>query len=314
MFGAGVFAFLVMKQGGLAVGIDLAAYLRAGDDLLAGNPVYIGQIGDPGVFSYAPPWAVLFGALAWVPDMVMQVGMMALSLLAIRYVAGSWLWAGLVFWYPVSVMVLLAGQHRVPHRGRHRAGGPGHAGPLAFTALAKVAPIFGGPPLRLARGGPGHRHRPARHASLAAPVAGVDRAPAAPADHHLHPHRTALVRAPSLRAGAAAGPAPVGFGIGGRGGHALAVAGHAGHPHRSHPPLVRRATSHDATNAGLNQGCTGGPVLRMNRMSSSDTRDRAARGSSIPVVRTFESRRFRLLIALIVARLGIALNVARLAV
>ena len=61
------------------MGIDLAAYLRAGDDLVAGNPVYIGEIGKPGVFSYAPPWAVLFGALSWVPDMVMQVGMVTLE-------------------------------------------------------------------------------------------------------------------------------------------------------------------------------------------------------------------------------------------
>ncbi len=36
----------------------------------------------------------------------MPSAMLALDLLAIRYVAGSWLWVGLVFWYPVSVMLL----------------------------------------------------------------------------------------------------------------------------------------------------------------------------------------------------------------
>lgn len=48
-------AYLIMKDGGLAVGIDLADYLRAGDDLVAGKPVYVGEIGDFDVFSYAPP-------------------------------------------------------------------------------------------------------------------------------------------------------------------------------------------------------------------------------------------------------------------
>jgi len=145
VFGAGVFLYLVARDGGLAVGIDLAAYLRAGDDLVAGAPVYIGQIGEPGVFSYAPPWAVLFGALAWVPDMVMQIGMMALGVLAIRYVAGSWLWAGLVFWYPVSVILLQAGNIEFLIAAAIVLAARGHAGPLAFTALAKIAPILAVP-------------------------------------------------------------------------------------------------------------------------------------------------------------------------
>jgi hypothetical protein len=145
VFGAGVFLYLVARDGGLAVGVDLAAYLRAGDDLVAGAPVYIGQIGQLDAFSYAPPWAVLFGALSWVPDMVMQVGMMALGLLAIRYVAGSWLWSGLVFWYPVSVMVLHSGNIEFLIAAAIVLAVRGHAGPLAFTALAKIAPILAVP-------------------------------------------------------------------------------------------------------------------------------------------------------------------------
>lgn len=77
--------------------------------------------------------------------MVMQVGMMALGLLAIRYVAGSWLWSGLVFWYPGSIMVLLAGNIEFLIAAAIVLTARGHAGPLAFTALAKIAPILAVP-------------------------------------------------------------------------------------------------------------------------------------------------------------------------
>lgn len=141
-----VFGVSVVSQGGVTVGGDLSAYLRAGDDLLAGRDIYWGQIGVDDAFHYAPPWAVLFAALAWVPDLAMQWAMMALGVLSIRYVAGSWLWAGLVFWYPVSVMVLLAGNIEFLIAGAIVLAARGHAGPLAFTALAKFAPAFAIPP------------------------------------------------------------------------------------------------------------------------------------------------------------------------
>ena len=142
--GVGVLLYLVGNEG-IRVGIDLAAYIRAGEDLLAGDTVYVGEIGDYGTFSYAPPWAVLFAALAWVPDLVMQAAMMGLSLLAVRYVAGSWLWAGLVFLYPISAMVLWAGNIEFLIAAAIVLAARGHSGPLAFTALAKVSPILAVP-------------------------------------------------------------------------------------------------------------------------------------------------------------------------
>ena len=141
------FLFFIAPTG-LEVGGDLQAYLRAGDDLVAGRSVYVGEIGESGAFSYAPPWVVLFGALSWVPDMVMQVGIMVLGLLAIRYVAGSWLWSGLVFLYPVSVMVLLAGNIEFLIAGAIVLAAYGRAEPLTFMALAKISPILGVPPAR----------------------------------------------------------------------------------------------------------------------------------------------------------------------
>ena len=134
---------MLISTNGLVLGVDLDAYLRAGDDFVAGNPVYIGEIGEYDVFSYAPPWVVLFGALSWVPDMAMQVGIMVLSLLCVRYVAGSWLWSGLVFLYPVSVMVMLSGNIEWLIAASLVLAAYGRGEPVVFMALAKVAPIFG---------------------------------------------------------------------------------------------------------------------------------------------------------------------------
>jgi hypothetical protein len=136
--------YLASREG-LTVGVDLLAYLRAGDALLAGEPVYIGRIGELGTFSYAPPWAVAFAALSWLPDTVVFLGIMAGSFLALRYVAGSWLWAGLVLLYPVSAMVIWAGNIEFYIAAALVLAVRGHAGPLAFTALAKISPILGVP-------------------------------------------------------------------------------------------------------------------------------------------------------------------------
>jgi len=143
----GVVTFLVLlADNHFAIGIDLAAYLRAGDSLLAGEPVYIGHIGQPDVFSYAPPWAVLVAALAWVPDIAMQAGIMILSLLCIRYVAGSWLWSGLVFYYPISLMVMFSGNIEFLIAASIILATHGRAEPLTVMAMAKISPILAVPP------------------------------------------------------------------------------------------------------------------------------------------------------------------------
>jgi hypothetical protein len=142
--GLGISAHLATSAGEL-VGGDLSAYLRVGDDLVAGNRVYVGEIGEFGVFSYAPPWAVLFGALSWIPDALIELMILILSLASIRFVAGSWLWAGLVFWYPVSAMVLHTGNIEFLIAGSIVLAARGHSGPLAFTGLAKLSPFLAVP-------------------------------------------------------------------------------------------------------------------------------------------------------------------------
>lgn len=143
----GVVTFLILlSQNRFEIGGDLAAYLRAGDSLVAGEPVYVGEIGEFDVFSYAPPWAVLFAALSWVPDALMQAGIMVLGLFCIRYTVGAWLWSGLLFYYPVAVMVLFAGNIEYLVAASIILAARGRAEPLTLMALAKISPILGVPP------------------------------------------------------------------------------------------------------------------------------------------------------------------------
>jgi hypothetical protein len=75
----------------------------------------------------------------------MAIGMLGFNLVAIRYVAGAWLWVGFVFWYPVSAMHLHSGNIEFLIAAAIVLAARGHAGPLAFTGLAKVAPFLGVP-------------------------------------------------------------------------------------------------------------------------------------------------------------------------
>jgi len=55
----GVVTFLVfLADNHFQIGGDLAANLRAGDSLVAGEPVYVGEIGEFDVSASASPWAV----------------------------------------------------------------------------------------------------------------------------------------------------------------------------------------------------------------------------------------------------------------
>jgi hypothetical protein len=51
-----------------------------------------------------------------------------------------------VFWFPVTVMLVLAGNIDLLIAAAIVLTARGHAGPLAFTGLAKIAPFLGVPP------------------------------------------------------------------------------------------------------------------------------------------------------------------------
>lgn len=152
-----IVAWLTVEAGGggglLRMGPDLAAYLRAGSDLLGGAPVYVGQIGERTNFPYAPPWAVVAAGLTFFPPLLVQVALIVLDLLAIRYVAGSWRGVGWVLLWPLTVFVISAGNIDLLIGASivlawSRPVSPGQAAPLTLMAFAKLAPALALPPAR----------------------------------------------------------------------------------------------------------------------------------------------------------------------
>ncbi|HTS15456.1 MAG TPA: hypothetical protein VMH24_07295 [Candidatus Sulfotelmatobacter sp.] len=153
VFGAFAFVTIEASVGGqwFRTGPDLDAYLRAGHDLLNGNPVYVGQIGEATNFPYAPPWAVIAAGLALLPPLLVQAAIIGLDLAAMRYVAGSWRGVGWILLWPLTAFELSAGNIDLLIAAAivlAWAGSRARVEPLVLVALAKLAPVLALPPAR----------------------------------------------------------------------------------------------------------------------------------------------------------------------
>jgi len=138
--------YLVIARGDLLQpGGDLLAYLRAAADFLAGREVYVGQIGEPSAFAYAPTWVVAFAAVSWLPATALHALIVILDLGAIRYVSGSWRTTGYVLWVPLIPFVLAAGNVDLLIAAAIVLAWRGHGAPLAIFGLTKIAPFLGLP-------------------------------------------------------------------------------------------------------------------------------------------------------------------------
>lgn len=87
---------------------DSAAFWLAGVRLREGQPVY----GDTGAYLamwYSPPWVVIMGGLSLLPFTVFEIGLLAGQLLALRFLAGSWVDFGLLCWLPFVPRELATG-------------------------------------------------------------------------------------------------------------------------------------------------------------------------------------------------------------
>jgi hypothetical protein len=122
-------------------GGDALIWDRAGDELRAGiSPYY--QVPGTGGFYFAPPWAVAFAAVTWLPAAIPASIMIALEAGALWYIAGSWtrvgwclLWPFVAFELPSSqVNLLIAGAIAAAVRGDSRA--------AVVMAATKLSPIF----------------------------------------------------------------------------------------------------------------------------------------------------------------------------
>ena len=88
---------------------DTLIWDRVGDQLRAGQPIY--YLADPATdsFWYAPPWAVLFGALSWLPVGILGGLILATKIAALRVIGGSWIGAGIACWFPLVAYDLAGG-------------------------------------------------------------------------------------------------------------------------------------------------------------------------------------------------------------
>jgi hypothetical protein len=82
-------------------GGDELIWDRVGDAIWTGVPIYYVAPNPVDSFWYAPPLAVLFGLISWLPLVGQHVLFTILKIGAMRLIAGSWLGAGIACWFPL---------------------------------------------------------------------------------------------------------------------------------------------------------------------------------------------------------------------
>jgi hypothetical protein len=118
-------------------GGDEVMYATVGHAFWAGGDPYgLGIASQP--FLYSPPWAALFGLFP--SATAIHVAVIAGNLVALRYVAGSWLRVGYMAWFPIVPWELAWGNINLMMAAAIVAGVRGRGAlPMAF-GLAKWSP------------------------------------------------------------------------------------------------------------------------------------------------------------------------------
>jgi hypothetical protein len=124
---------------------DAVNIWAASDRLLRGEPVYTGVVGEFLVYVYAPVVAVLTTPFTLVSPEAFTLLVTIGNVLALRYIAGSWLVAGLLAWLPWTpraivtgnVDLMMAAVMLASLRGIH---GSGYAS--AVFAAVKFSPVL----------------------------------------------------------------------------------------------------------------------------------------------------------------------------
>ncbi len=121
---------------------DALIWDRVGDDLRAGRDVYAFQPVLTDSFLYAPPWAVIFAALSWLPVVASYLGIVVLEVAALRYLAGSWIRVGWFCWWPFVAFELPSGNFNLIVAAAIVFAIRGEPRYAVLMALAKVAPAL----------------------------------------------------------------------------------------------------------------------------------------------------------------------------
>jgi hypothetical protein len=132
--------FLLTNHPGWA-GRDVDLWLRVGADVRAGISPY-GAAGLGTSFYYAPPWALLWGATSLLGKPVLWAIIASCEVLALRYIAGSWLRVGYFGLCFLTGAEIVSGAFNLVVGAGLAAAIRGDSRLAAFTALAKLSPAL----------------------------------------------------------------------------------------------------------------------------------------------------------------------------
>jgi hypothetical protein len=120
---------------------DTLIWDRVGDGLRAGDPIYFNAQPLTDSFWYAPPWAVIFAAVSWLPTWAIHLGLVGIKIVSLRVIAGSWLGAGIAAWFPLVAFDLASGSFNLLIAAAIVAAVRGRPELAVVAALAKFGPI-----------------------------------------------------------------------------------------------------------------------------------------------------------------------------
>jgi hypothetical protein len=116
-------------------------YIAAGVAMREGiSPYYLP--GNPVPYFYAPPWAVLFAGLSYLPPVAAYVLVVAAEIAALRYMAGDWRRFCLLLWFPLLPFELLGGAINLILAASIVAAIRGYAWLATLGILAKLSPAI----------------------------------------------------------------------------------------------------------------------------------------------------------------------------
>ena len=146
-FGGVAFVILQLVIGAQAnlfpiPGRDELIWDRVGDAIWTGAPVYYNAPRLTDSFVYAPPVAVAFAFVSWLP-LIAQHGLFTvLKVVSLRVIAGSWVGAGIACWFPLVAFDLGGGNFNLLVAAAIVAAVGGRPQAAVLTSLAKFSPLL----------------------------------------------------------------------------------------------------------------------------------------------------------------------------
>jgi hypothetical protein len=134
-----IVAFIATQPG---CGHDTIIWDRVGDQIREGVSPYGGDYPAIELFFYAPPWAVIFAAISWVPREAVVAGLMVLEVIAWRVCAGSWRRVGYLGLLPIFGFELAVGQINLLIAAAVALALRGDGRWAVLAALAKLSPAL----------------------------------------------------------------------------------------------------------------------------------------------------------------------------